>query len=251
MTEKRGRNRGKGGMVGRAIVSDVAGTTRDRRETIGNLAGVQFKIFDTAGVDDDVMGSSFTGRGKYRGAKRRGVPKNPTAVPDIREDIVLKGMAEQTLAAIDLADVILFLFDGRSLMKGASANDVIEMARWLRRHRAPGASSQVVLCANKLEGDAWAQMGGGDDALEEMGRLGFGEPLLVSAEHGDGMADVASVLVEAERRKKEEVRTRMRSAGGCALTFVYTMRKSILLQYKTNPQFAVPPSPPSHSASLE
>jgi hypothetical protein len=65
------------------------------------------------------------------------------------------------------------------------------------------------------------------------------------------MADVASVLVEAERRKKEEVRTRMRSAGGCALTFVYAMRKSILLQYKTNPQFTVPPSPPSHSASLE
>ena len=110
-----------------AIASlDVAGTTRDRRETIGNLAGVRFKLFDTAGVDDDVMGSSFTPRGKYRGSKRR-VPKRPTAVPDVREDFVLKGMAEQTLAAIDLADVILFLFDGRALIDGAEPTDVVEV----------------------------------------------------------------------------------------------------------------------------
>jgi len=205
LVEKKGRNRGKGGVVGRAIVSDVAGTTRDRRETIGNLAGVQFKIFDTAGVDDDVMGSSFSAGKRYRGAKRKGVLRNPSTEKDIREDIVLRGMAEQTLAAIDLADVIFFLFDGRSLIQGASEGDVVEMSRWLRRHRKSGDTSQVVLCANKLEGDAWAQMGGGDTVLEEMGRLGFGEPLLISAEHGDGMAEIASILVEAEKRKKEEL----------------------------------------------
>ena len=60
------------------------------------------------------------------------------------------------------------------------------------------------MCANKLEGDAWAQMGGNDYALDEIEKLGFGEPIMISAEHGDGMADLASVLLEVQEKIKEE-----------------------------------------------
>ena len=79
------------------------------------------------------------------------------------------------------------------------------MSRWLRRHRSTTSTSRVVLCGNKLEGDAWSQMGGGDDVLDSMGRLGFGEPIFISSEHGDGMVDIARVLVEAEVAKREEM----------------------------------------------
>ena len=117
-------------------------------------------------------------------------------------------MAEQTLAAVDVADVVLFVFDARAIVKGGSPYEVVDMARWLRKHRGSmgraGPSSRVVMCANKLEGDAWANMGGDDDVLDQMGNLGFGEPLLISAEHGDGMADIASVLHQEEERIREE-----------------------------------------------
>ena len=49
------KRRKKGRSAGSAIVSDVAGTTRDRRECIGGIGDIEFKLFDTAGVDDDVM----------------------------------------------------------------------------------------------------------------------------------------------------------------------------------------------------
>ena len=117
-------------------------------------------------------------------------------------------MAEQTLTAVDVADVVLFVFDGRALVKGGSPYEVVDMARWLRKHRGSleraAPSSKVVMCANKLEGDAWANMGGDDDALDRIESLGFGEPLLISAEHGDGMADIASVLYQEEERVREE-----------------------------------------------
>ena len=64
----------------------------------------------------------------------------------------------------------------------------------------------IIPCANKLEGDHWAQMGGFDHVLDEMDKLGFGESLHISAEHGDGMADIASVLLQAETKKKEDLR---------------------------------------------
>ena len=131
--EKRGNRRGRGGVVGRAIVSDISATTRDRRECEGNIAGIKFRLFDTAGVDDDVMGagSSSSKMRKYYGAGRM---SRQTNEDDVREDIVLRGMAEQTLAAVTMADVVFLLYDGRALVNGGSPVEVVEMARWLRKH---------------------------------------------------------------------------------------------------------------------
>ena len=89
-------------------------------------------------------------------------------------------MRQQTEAALVGADVALFVVDARA---GVTPLDE-EIARWLRQSTVP-----VVLVANKAEGRA------GDAGLYEAFALGFGEPVALSAEHGEGMADLFEALL--------------------------------------------------------
>ncbi|HEX8644681.1 MAG TPA: ribosome biogenesis GTPase Der [Allosphingosinicella sp.] len=84
-------------------------------------------------------------------------------------------MRVQTETAVEDADVALFLIDARA---GITPLDQ-EIARWLRTGSAP-----VVLVANKAEGKA------GDAGLYDAFSLGLGEPVAMSAEHGEGVADL-------------------------------------------------------------
>jgi len=88
-------------------------------------------------------------------------------------------MQEQTTRALADADVALFIVDARD---GITPLDR-HFAELLRRGAAP-----VVLVANKAEG-----RGGGSGAYEAFA-LGLGEPIAISAEHGDGMAELYAVL---------------------------------------------------------
>jgi GTPase len=88
-------------------------------------------------------------------------------------------MRAQTEAAVREADVALFLIDGR---EGLTPLDE-EIARWLRSHATP-----VVVAANKAEGRA------GDAGLLEAYALGLGEPIAISAEHGEGLADLFEMI---------------------------------------------------------
>ena len=88
-------------------------------------------------------------------------------------------MRAQTEAAVREADVALFLIDAR---EGLTPLDE-EIARWLRSHATP-----VVVAANKAEGRA------GDAGLFEAFALGLGEPIAISAEHGEGLADLFEVI---------------------------------------------------------
>lgn len=106
-------------------------------------------------------------------------------------------MREQTEMAIAEADVILFMIDART---GVTPTDET-FARFLRR-----ASKKIHLVANKAEGRQ-AEAG-----LMDAYKLGFGEAIALSAEHGEGLADLYSIIAvfvdkynaeEADKREQE------------------------------------------------
>lgn len=101
---------------------------------------------------------------------------------DVRDTSLESRMREQTEAAIREADLSLFIIDARV---GVVPLDE-RFAELLRRVNKP-----VVVVANKCEGkDA-------EDGLMEAFSLGFGEPVALSAEHGEGLADLYSAIVKA------------------------------------------------------
>jgi GTPase len=101
-----------------AIVHDAPGVTRDRRESNATLADIEFVIVDTAGID-----SLANARPAVKSLEFR--------------------MAEQSLEAAKLADVILFMIDAR---QGLTAADK-EIANKIRKTGKP-----VIVLANKAEG---------------------------------------------------------------------------------------------------
>jgi len=99
-------------------------------------------------------------------------------------------MLVQTQVSLTGADAALFVYDSRS---GLTPLDE-EIARWLRQQEVP-----VVLVANKSEGR------GGESGILEGYSLGLGEPVPVSAEHGEGIADLYSALVPLIGEKAERL----------------------------------------------
>ena len=128
-----------------ALVDDRPGVTRDRREGEARLLGMEFRVIDTAGFEDE----------------------DPQTLPG--------RMRQQTEAAVREADAAVFLIDAR---QGVTPLDE-EIGRWLRVETTP-----VVVVANKAEGSA------GDAGTLDAYRLGLGDPIAISAEHGEGIADL-------------------------------------------------------------
>jgi len=132
-----------------ALVDDRPGVTRDRREGDAKLLGLEFRVIDTAGFEDE----------------------DPKSLPG--------RMRKQTEAAVREADAALFLIDAR---EGVTPLDE-EIGRWLRVETTP-----VIVVGNKAEGRA------GESGILDAYRLGLGEPIAISAEHGEGVADLFEAL---------------------------------------------------------
>ena len=128
-----------------AIVDDTPGVTRDRREAEGSISDLEFRLIDTAGLEEGPEGS------------------------------LSDRMRLQTESALKDADVALMLYDAR---QGVTSMDE-HFGEWLRRKSTP-----VILCANKCEGRAV------QEGVYEAYSLGLGEPIPISAEHGEGLADL-------------------------------------------------------------
>ncbi|SOE49257.1 ribosome biogenesis GTPase Der [Orrella dioscoreae] len=94
---------------------------------------------------------------------------------------ILLQMARQTQQAIAEADAVIFLVDARA---GVNAHDH-EIARQLRRN-----SQRVLLAVNKAEGMAH------NAAISEFHELGLGQPLAISAAHGDGIVELIEMALE-------------------------------------------------------
>ncbi len=145
-----------------ALVDDLPGVTRDRREGRGRLGDVEFTAIDTAGLEQ-APSASLSGR-----------------------------MVAQTDVAIAGAHAVLFLIDARAGVLPADK----AFADVVRRSGKP-----IILIANKSEGSA------GEVGAREAYALGLGEPVAISAEHNEGMADLYDALRVAlphETRRREQ-----------------------------------------------
>ncbi|MSO65641.1 MAG: ribosome biogenesis GTPase Der [Alphaproteobacteria bacterium] len=136
----------------RAIVNDQPGVTRDLNEGDADAHGVRFRVIDTAGWSENSV-ASLEGRA-----------------------------AQMTERAIGLADVALFVIDGRSAMMPLDET----FARLLHRLGRP-----VVIAANKCEPSAVLP------GLDKAVALGFGEALPISAQHNEGIDDLVVALAAA------------------------------------------------------
>lgn len=132
-----------------ALVSDLPGLTRDRREGEMTIFERPAVIIDTAGLEEAPKGS------------------------------IQARMREQTELAVSEADAVLFVIDARA---GVTPVDT-EFARFARNSGRP-----VVLVANKCEGRK------GDEGFYDAYAMGFGDPVPISAEHGEGLGDLEVAL---------------------------------------------------------
>jgi GTPase len=150
-------NVGKSTLVNRltesrdAVVHETAGVTRDRKELVCEWRGRRFVLVDTGGVDI----------------------ADPSPIT--------QQVARQARAAIDEADLVLFVVDARA---GVTPGDE-EIADLLRR-----SGRQVLVIANKVDEP------GRTDQIHEFHRLGLGEPFPLSALHGHGTGDLLDEILE-------------------------------------------------------
>ncbi|MBB5019787.1 GTP-binding protein [Chitinivorax tropicus] len=133
-----------------AIVADMPGLTRDRHYGHGRVGDKPYLVVDTGGFE-----------------------------PVVKEGI-LHEMAKQTLQAVDEADVVVFIVDGRT---GLTAQDKV-IADKLRR-----SGRSVHLVVNKAEG-----MNRGS-VTAEFHELGLGEPVAISASHGEGVRELMELVL--------------------------------------------------------
>lgn len=133
-----------------SIVQDTPGVTRDRVYADAEWLNYNFTMIDTGGIEPE------------------------------RDDIIVKQMRRQAQIAIETADVIIFLVDGK---EGITSADE-DVANMLRKSKKP-----VVLAVNKIdslkeEDNAW-----------EFYNLGIGDPITISASQGLALGDMLDRVV--------------------------------------------------------
>lgn len=140
-----------------SIVEDKPGVTRDRIYTEAEWLNVSFNLIDTGGID---------------------LSNEPLLVQ-------VRGQAE---IAIEEADVIIFLLNGR---EGITAADE-EVAKLLYKSNKP-----IVLGVNKMDNPEM------HDTIYEYYALGFGEPYPISGTHGLGLGDLLDAVIDLFPEKDE------------------------------------------------
>ena len=134
-----------------SIVQDTPGVTRDRVYAEAEWLSYNFTMIDTGGIE----------------------PEN--------QDIIVKQMRRQANIAIETADVIIFIVDGK---EGLTASDH-EVATMLRKSKKP-----VVLVVNKVD-----NLKDENNAFEFY-NLGIGDPITISAGQGLGLGDMLDEVVK-------------------------------------------------------
>ena len=136
-----------------SIVEDTPGVTRDRIYAEAEWNGIHFGLIDTGGIEPD------------------------------SKDVILSQMREQAQIAMDMADVILFIVDGK---EGITSADE-EVANMLRRK-----GRDIVLLVNKIDNPRKIP-----DTFYDFYSLGVGEPIPVSAANMLNLGDVLDKIVSS------------------------------------------------------
>ncbi|MFA5371654.1 MAG: ribosome biogenesis GTPase Der, partial [Sideroxydans sp.] len=134
-----------------ALVADQPGLTRDRHYGRGRVGERPFLVVDTGGLEP------------------------------VAKEGILHEMAKQTRQAVDEADLVLFIVDGR---EGLTPHDRI-IATQLRKSGRP-----LLLLVNKAEGMQRARV------TAEFHELGLGEPLPISSAHGENVAEMIELALD-------------------------------------------------------
>ena len=134
-----------------SIVLDTPGVTRDRVYAESEWLNRKFTMIDTAGIEPE------------------------------SSDIIVKQMRRQAQIAIEMADVIVYVVDGK---EGLTAADQ-EVAQMLRKSKKP-----VVLVVNKIDRLAL------EENSYEFYNLGIGDPITISASQGLGLGDMLDEVVK-------------------------------------------------------
>ncbi|MGB2218202.1 MAG: GTPase, partial [Porticoccaceae bacterium] len=133
-----------------ALVANYSGLTRDRKYGDGEMYNRRFMVIDTGGISGEEQG-------------------------------IDAGMAEQSLLAMDEADIVLFIVDCRS---GIIAADYMIAEKLRQKNR------KVYLVANKIDGLDPAE------ALADFYQLGFSGMFPTTATHGRGVRSMMEELLE-------------------------------------------------------
>ncbi|NNE88708.1 MAG: GTP-binding protein, partial [Silicimonas sp.] len=140
-------------------------------------------------VDDQPGVTRDLREGDARLAELRFTVIDTAGLEEATDESLPGRMRKLTERAVEMADACLFMIDARA---GVLPADEV-FADILRKK-----SAHVVLAANKAEGRA------GEGGMIEAYSLGLGDPIGMSAEHADGMADLAEVLRPLVEAKGEE-----------------------------------------------
>ena len=136
-------------------------------------------------VDDQPGVTRDLREGEARLGDLRFTVIDTAGLEDATDDSLQGRMRRLTERAVDMADVCLFMMDARA---GVTPTDMI-FAEILRKK-----SAHVILAANKGEGSA------ADAGVLDAYSLGLGEPIRLSAEHGEGMNDLYVQLMPIEEK---------------------------------------------------
>lgn len=148
----------------KAIVEDVPGVTRDRIYAETEWNGREFAIIDTGGIEAST------------------------------DDPILSQMRDQAVVAMDMADLILFMVDGK---EGLTTAD-IEVGAILRR-----TGKKVILVVNKIDNPSKMP-----DTIYDFYELGLGEPIPISSANmlniGDLLDEIVSGFPDKDYEADEE-----------------------------------------------
>ena len=144
-----------------SIVDDFPGVTRDRIYMDAEWLNHTFTMIDTGGIEF------------------------------VDDDHILKSMRQQAMVAMEEADVIVFVVDGRA---GVTTADQ-EVARLLRSTKKP-----VILAVNKIDSPQL------EPAIYEFYNLGLGDPIGIAASNSLGLGDMLDAVVAAFPQESDEIK---------------------------------------------